>query len=207
MLDPVPGIKAVGLLALLCANPAEQSNTVPVESICRASRRARRDLALVPTGLGSSGSPTHNNALRHPEDFPGNAAIALEVVEAALRFIHVLSFQHFQGPVAHLDKWHAEVLAALFDDPGCIRSRLCGAYLRNKARHSKLLDELERPDRENVKSISVANAKLSRWMDDQRGPSLLTRTWLSVKIGAGSKSRGDSGEHYPVKASFDQESP
>ena len=35
-----------------------------------------------------------------------NAAIAMEVVEAALPFVDVLSFQDFRDPVAHLDEWH-----------------------------------------------------------------------------------------------------
>ena len=64
-------------------------------------------------------------------------------------------------------EWYADVLAALFDNPGCIGSHLCGAYQRNKARRRGLLDELERPDQDNVELISAANAKVSRWMDER----------------------------------------
>ena len=64
-------------------------------------------------------------------------------------------------------EWYSDVLAALFDNPGCIGFHLCGAYQRNKARRRGLLDELERPDRENVELISAANAKVSRWMDER----------------------------------------
>ena len=63
-------------------------------------------------------------------------------------------------------EWYADVLAALFDNPGCIGFHLCGAYQRNKARRRGLLDELERPDQENVELISAANAKVGRWMDE-----------------------------------------
>ena len=42
-------------------------------------------------------------------------------------------------------EWYADVLAALFDNPGCIGFHLCGAYQRNKARRRGLLDEMERP--------------------------------------------------------------
>ena len=131
--------------------------------------------------------------------YEANAAIAMEVVEAALPFVDVLSFQDFRAPVAHLDEWHkktgmpvlladaaglgrpipttgflpangewyADVLAALFNNPGCIGFHLCGAYQRNKARRRGLLDEMERPDRKNIELISAANEKVSRAMDER----------------------------------------
>lgn len=64
-------------------------------------------------------------------------------------------------------EWYAEVLAALFDNPGCIGFHLCGAYQRNKARRRGLLDELERPDLENVQLITAANAQVSRQMSER----------------------------------------
>lgn len=40
--------------------------------------------------------------------YEANAAIAEEVVEAALPYVDVLSFQDFREPVAHLDQWHEQ---------------------------------------------------------------------------------------------------
>ena len=40
--------------------------------------------------------------------YEANAPIAREVVEAALPYVDVLSFQDFREPVAHLDYWHRE---------------------------------------------------------------------------------------------------
>lgn len=65
------------------------------------------------------------------------------------------------GFVPNDGEWYADVLAELFDNPGCIGFHLCGAYQRNKARRRGLLDELERPDQENVELIRAANAKVS----------------------------------------------
>ena len=149
---------------------------------------------------------THDAIRRHDphhlifgDRYEANAAIAMEVVEAALPFVDVLSFQDFREPVVHLDEWHqktgkpvlladaarvnrplpaegfvpnngawyADVLAALFDNPGCIGFHLCGAYQRNKARRRGLLDELERPDQANIDLISAANAKVSRSMAER----------------------------------------
>ncbi len=57
-------------------------------------------------------------------------------------------------------KWYSEILNKLYEDPGCIGFHLCGAYQRNKARRYGLLDELERPDEENVALIRTANEKI-----------------------------------------------
>lgn len=38
--------------------------------------------------------------------YEANAPIAMEVVNAAIPFVDVLSFQDFNDPVAHLDHWH-----------------------------------------------------------------------------------------------------
>ena len=38
--------------------------------------------------------------------YEANAPIAMQVVEAALPFVDVLSFQDFRDPVTHLDEWH-----------------------------------------------------------------------------------------------------
>ena len=72
-----------------------------------------------------------------------------------------------EGFVPNNGEWYAEVLAGLFNNPGCVGFHLCGAYQRNKARRRGLLDELERPDRENVELISAANRRVSRLMDER----------------------------------------
>jgi len=38
--------------------------------------------------------------------YEANASIALEVIEAALPYVDVLSFQDFQDPVTHLEEWY-----------------------------------------------------------------------------------------------------
>ena len=38
--------------------------------------------------------------------YEANASIADEVIEAALPFVDVLSFQDFRDPVTHLSEWH-----------------------------------------------------------------------------------------------------
>lgn len=63
--------------------------------------------------------------------------------------------------------WYAEVLKGLQQNPGCIGFHLCGAYQRNKARRRGLLDELEKPDREQLELIITANDENARWLEAQ----------------------------------------
>ena len=63
--------------------------------------------------------------------------------------------------------WYADTLAALHKNPGCIGFHLCGAYQRNKARRRGLLDEMEKPDTEQVNLMKAANEKITQWMDSQ----------------------------------------
>lgn len=65
------------------------------------------------------------------------------------------------GFVPNDGAWYAEVLAGLFENPGCVGYHLCGAYQRNKARRRGLLDEMERPDRVNVDRIAAANERIA----------------------------------------------
>ncbi len=58
---------------------------------------------------------THDAIRRHDEHhlilgdrYEANAPIAMEVIEAAVPFVDVLSFQDFRDPVAHLARWHKE---------------------------------------------------------------------------------------------------
>ncbi len=122
---------------------------------------------------------THDAIRRHDKHhlilgdrYEANAHIAMPLIEAALPFIDVLSFQDFKDPIKHLNEWHiktgkpvlladassntpgendfrrndgqwyAETLDGLFENPGCIGFHLCGAYQRNKARRRGLLDEM-----------------------------------------------------------------
>ena len=139
------------------------------------------------------------NHLIFGDRYEANAPIAMEVVEAALPYVDILSFQDFRDPITHLDDWHkktgkpvlladaakmkwqtkpgeftrnngqwyAETVAQLFENPGCIGFHLCGAYQRNKARRYGLLDELEKPDEENVKLIQAANRQIHQWMENK----------------------------------------
>lgn len=126
---------------------------------------------------------THDAIRRHDKHhlilgdrYEANAHIAMPLIEEALPFIDVLSFQDFRKPLEHMDYWHkktgkpvlladasgsvegeknfrrvdgawyARVLDGLIENPGCIGFHLCGAYQRNKARRKGLLDEFEKPD-------------------------------------------------------------
>lgn len=64
-------------------------------------------------------------------------------------------------------KWYADNLIALHQNPGCIGFHLCGAYQRNQARRRGLLDEMEKPDVENVELIKAANQKITNWMEKE----------------------------------------
>ena len=144
---------------------------------------------------------THDAIRRHDKHhlilgdrYEANAPIAMPLIDAALPFVDVLSFQDFKDPIKHLDEWHkqtgkpvlladaagmkpgedhfvendgewySKTLDGLYESPGCIGFHLCGAYQRNKARRRGLLDEMERPDEKNVKLIQAANEKINRQM-------------------------------------------
>ena len=66
-------------------------------------------------------------------------------------------------------QWYAETLAAMHEIPGCVGFHLCGAYQRNKARRYGLLDEMEKPDTENVDLMREANQKVTTWMEKEFG--------------------------------------
>ena len=129
--------------------------------------------------------------------YEANAPIAMEVIEAALPYVDVLSFQDFRNPGLHLDEWYKKTgkpvlladgsgitkgegiykrtngawyktqIEALYNNPGCVGFHLCGAYQRNKARARGLLDEYENPDTENVEIIQHTNEKLHDLMKKQ----------------------------------------
>jgi len=122
--------------------------------------------------------------------YEANAPIAMEVIEAALPYVDVLSFQDFRDPTMHMEEWYAKTgkpvlladgsgaykgegiykhtdgnwyakhITALYEQEGCVGFHLCGAYQRNKQRARGLLDEYEQPDSENVDIIQATNKKL-----------------------------------------------
>jgi len=126
--------------------------------------------------------------------YEANAPIAMEVINAALLYVDVLSFQDFRDPATHLEDWYKKTgkpvlladgsgivpgdgiykrtdghwyqkqVEALFENPGCIGFHLCGAYQRNKARARGLLDEHEHPDMENVEIIQHTNELINNKM-------------------------------------------
>lgn len=129
--------------------------------------------------------------------YEANEPIAMEVIEAALPYVDVLSFQDFHHPTTHLKewyertgkpvlladgsgiykgegiykrtdgKWYARHVEALYENPGCVGFHLCGAYQRNKARVRGLLDEHEHPDIENVEIIQQTNEKIRSQMKER----------------------------------------
>lgn len=165
-----------------------------------AGRRELRELARAYYKTAHDAVRRHDpHHLILGDRYEANAAIAEEVVEAALPYVDVLSFQDFRAPLAHLDDWHrrsgkpvlladaagirrpapemgfvpndgawyASVLEGLFKNSGCVGFHFCGAYQRNKARRRGLLDEMERPDREQVDLIRAANIRVSREMAER----------------------------------------
>lgn len=129
--------------------------------------------------------------------YEANAAIAMEVIEAALPYVDVLSFQDFRDPTTHMKqwyektgkpvlladgsgiykgegiykrtdgKWYKKHIEALYEQEGCVGFHLCGAYQRNKQRARGLLDEYEQPDTENVDIIQHTNEKLAVSMENR----------------------------------------
>lgn len=137
------------------------------------------------------------NHLIFGDRYEANAPIAMEVINAALPYVDVLSFQDFRNPALHLDEWFKKTgkpvlladgakikpgegiykhtdghwyenqIGTLYNNPGCVGFHLCGAYQRNKARCRGLLDEHEHPDEENVKIIQKTNKKINKSMEDR----------------------------------------
>lgn len=126
--------------------------------------------------------------------YEANAPIVMEVIEAAMPYVDVLSFQDFKDPATHLAEWYKKTgkpvlladgsgiamgednfkrvegnwykkqVEALFENKGCVGFHLCGAYQRNKARRKGLLDEHEHPDTENVEIIKNTNELINNRM-------------------------------------------
>lgn len=77
--------------------------------------------------------------------YEANAPIANEVIQAALPFVDVLSFQDFRSPVPHLDKWHKETgKPVLLADAARIKwQTLPGEFTPNEGKwYAETLDAL-----------------------------------------------------------------
>ena len=72
------------------------------------------------------------------------------------------------GFIPNDGEWYAEVLANLFNNPGCIGFHLVRSLpAQQGATPRGLLDEFEKPDGENVELISAANRRVSRALDER----------------------------------------
>ena len=64
--------------------------------------------------------------------YEANAPIAMEVVEAAMPYVDVLSFQDFRDPVKHLDEWHKKTgKPVLLADAAGMRIKSTGFFKSN----------------------------------------------------------------------------
>jgi hypothetical protein len=149
---------------------------------------------------------THEAVRRYDPDhlifgdrYEANRPVASEVIQAALPFVDVLSFQHFNTPqdiVKNLRHWHhqtgkpvlmadfghhaenpesefhkhhtgkyRETLELLREEPSCVGSHLCGAYLANRSRKRGILDEREQYTYPDFDQIVKANHDTLAWFD------------------------------------------
>lgn len=65
--------------------------------------------------------------------------------------------------------WYKELMPKLMENPGCVGSHLCGAYIRNRKRNKGLMDENEVVDTEMVELIKEANMKVQQWVLAHKG--------------------------------------
>lgn len=101
--------------------------------------------------------------LTHLEDWHGKTGMPVLLADAA----GTGGPQTPDGFRPNDGEWYASVLQGLLKNPGCVGFHLCGAYQRNKARRRGLLDEMERPDAENVGRISAANRDAQEWVSSR----------------------------------------
>ena len=95
---------------------------------------------------------THDAIRRHDphhlifgDRYEANAPIAMEVVESALPYVDVLSFQDFQSPGQHLSQWHAKTgkPVLLADGAGIQRPAPQDGFVPNNGRwYADVLAEL-----------------------------------------------------------------
>lgn len=62
---------------------------------------------------------------------------------------------------------YRDTVAALREIPACVGFRLCGAYLRNRARNRGLRGPDETPDRETLAGITATNQEVADWVKDR----------------------------------------
>jgi hypothetical protein len=118
--------------------------------------------------------------------YEARAPLPDEVLESALPWIDVLSFQHFAPPEQVVDGFrrrhqqtgkpvlladacapgrdaakYGELLAALASEPYCVGWHVCGAYLRNRCRGHGFKSETDEPVEPLVAAAKAANEE---WM-------------------------------------------
>ena len=77
--------------------------------------------------------------------YEANAPIAIEVIDAALSYVDVLSFQDFRDPVKHLDYWHKKTgKPVLLADAAKIKWLTeAGEFTRNNGQwYAEIIDQL-----------------------------------------------------------------
>ena len=97
---------------------------------------------------------THDAVRRHDphhlilgDRYEANAPLAMEVVEAALGYVDVLSFQDFRSPGQHLSQWHSKTgkPVLLADAAGIERPAPVEGFVPNNGRwYADVLEELRR---------------------------------------------------------------
>lgn len=66
----------------------------------------------------------------------------------------------------HDTEVHSRIMDVSMEMPHCVGFHLCGAYTRNRIRHTGLLGEDESPDEAVIQAISATNRRAKRWVDE-----------------------------------------
>jgi len=121
--------------------------------------------------------------------YEGKALLPDEILQAAMPYVDVLSFQYFSTPeqvCPDLERWHKltgkPVLLADASTPGrdpatygpmiralrelecCLGWHVCGAYLQNRSRGYGFRDERDEPVEPLVSLVSEANHETLEWV-------------------------------------------
>lgn len=121
--------------------------------------------------------------------YEAKAALPDEVLESALPWVDVLSFQFFASPeevVAGFRSWfeqtgkpllladacaprrdaarYHDMVSALWKEPSCVGWHVCGAYLRNRCRQHGFKTEADEPIEPLVSLATAANRALLGWL-------------------------------------------
>ncbi len=128
--------------------------------------------------------------------YEAKALVPDEVLQAAVPFVDVLSFQFFDEPKPvslGLKRWHEmtgkpvlladacvphrdpvfyePMIRALRELPGCVGWHVCGAYLRNNCRCAGFRDEYEQPIATLIEQATTANRETIKWIEAWLNPA------------------------------------